>query len=95
MTDALSKLRDLPAKWRGGNGLLARPRCARDLEDLLPALEQRERELRLDEALKFQVATFEAGFVFKFAEKRVADLRAALNPTEQKGAGVAPRRSRA
>jgi hypothetical protein len=40
-------------------------------------LEQRERELRLDEALKFQAATFEAGFVFKFAEKRVAELRAA------------------
>lgn len=46
------------------------------------ALEQRERELRLDEALKFQAALFDAEFVFKFAEKRVAELRTARTKRE-------------
>jgi hypothetical protein len=101
-SEPIKDLRDRVRDWKRSGESVDNPyvagafdRCVKEVEALLPALEQRERELRLDEALKFQAALFDAEFVFKFAENRVAELRVALNPTEQKGAGVAPRRSRA
>jgi hypothetical protein len=104
--DPLKELRDIADNWRkaaefrrfkgkGKGDALAemQDKHAAQMEALLPALEQREREsfnkgieraaTRLDALGSMAVNTPEQNEILQYAAKNILELRAAINPTEK------------